>query len=79
MTNSVPSGRKAAERTGTLNRIGSPTGMPVSAFHNRAVWSKLPVSTCFPFGLYATHDTGPSCVMGEPFASPVAEFQMRAR
>ena len=56
----LPSGPKAAKRSGDRHRIVGPIGFAVAASRNRAVPSWLPVRIVVPSGLRASDVTAPS-------------------
>ena len=61
-----------------LCAIGSPTGLPLSASHTRAVSSSDAVTTRLPSGLKAADLTGLLCAIGSPTGLPLSASHMRA-
>ena len=73
-----PSELKVAALTELSWRIGSPTGLPLSASHTRAVLSKDAVTTRRPSGLKLAATTVPSWRIGSPTGLPLSTSQTRA-
>src|SRR5262249_60851413 len=74
----APSGLETALHTTALCPSKTPTCLPVSTFHKRAVLSAEEVTTCRPSRLNAALQIDPVCPLRMTDCLPVSTFHTRA-